>query len=409
MAKGVVIVGTGHGGVQAAASLREDGYDGPVTLIGEENELPYHKPPLSKTFIKDDRAEPQILRAESFYSGHSIDLRLGERVERIDGKRLELAGGSTLEFDHAILALGARPRALPVPGAELEGVMPLRNLADARRIREAARDAEDVVIVGGGFIGLEIAATLHAGGRRVMVIEAQPRVLGRGVAAVIAAHVHRRLVASGVEVLTGAGIERIVGDGRRVSAVRTVGGGDIAAQLVIVGIGVVPNVELAEAAGLAVSNGIKVDGAMRTSADNILAIGDCVNFRHWMTGADVRLESVQNATDQARRAAKTVLGHSGEYDAVPWFWSDIGDMKLQMVGLVGREDRHVLAGAQEENRFSVFHFSGTRLTAIETVNRPADHMIGRRILATDFSPDFDKLKENPDALKADFAEWKAKV
>jgi 3-phenylpropionate/trans-cinnamate dioxygenase ferredoxin reductase subunit len=401
----VVIVGTGHGGVQAAASLREEGYDGPVILVGEETELPYHKPPLSKTFIKDDKAEPQILRAESFYSSHNIDLRLGERVTRISDQRLELESGEALDFDHAILALGARPRTLAVPGADLAGVMALRDIADARRIREASHGVEDVVVLGGGFIGLEIAATLHAGGRRVTVIEAQSRVLGRGVAAVIGSHVHKRLEAIGVHILTGTSIEKIEGEQGRASAVVTSDGARIPARLVIVGIGVVPNVELAEAAGLTVANGIRVDGPMRTSMSGILAIGDCVNFRHWMTGADVRLESVQNTTDQARRAAKTALGQSGEYDAVPWFWSDIGDMKLQMVGLVGREDRHVLAGSPEENRFAVFHFSGPRLTAIETINRPADHMIGRRILATDFSPDFEHLRANPDGLKAAFSEW----
>ncbi|MCO5063850.1 MAG: FAD-dependent oxidoreductase [Rhizobiaceae bacterium] len=408
MAKGVVIVGTGHAGVQAAASLREEGYEGPVILVGEENELPYHKPPLSKTFIKDDAAGPQILRAESFYTSHEIDLRLGRRITGIEPGRLAVESGDALEFDHAILALGARPRILDLPGAEFGGIMSLRDIADARRIREAAHDAEDVVVLGGGFIGLEIAATLHTGGRRVTVVEAQPRVLGRGVAAIIGAHVHRRLEASGVRILTSTSIERIEGEARHASGVVTSSGERLPAQLVIVGIGVVPNVELAAAAGIAVGNGIKVDGAMRTSAEGILAIGDCVNFRHWMTGTEVRLESVQNATDQARRAAKTVLGHPGEYDAVPWFWSDIGDMKLQMVGLVGREDRHVIAGSQEDNRFAVFHFAGDHLTAIETVNRPADHMIGRRILATEFSPDFDVLTANPDGLKAAFAEWQMK-
>lgn len=408
MAKGVVIVGSGHGGVQAAASLREEGYDGPVVLVGEEKELPYHKPPLSKTFIKDDKAEPQILRAESFYATHKIELRLGERVARIDGQRLELENGSAIEFDRAILALGARPRDLSLPGAALGGVMSLRDVADARRIRDAAHGVEDVVVLGGGFIGLEIAATLHAGGRQVTVIEAQPRVLGRGVAAVIAAHVHNRLAASGVRLLTETSVERLEGENGHVSTVVTSSGERIPARLVIVGIGVVPNVELAQAAGLDVANGIKVDGAMRSSDQRILAIGDCVNFRHWMTGADVRLESVQNATDHARHAAKTVVGKVSEYDAVPWFWSDIGDMKLQMVGLIGREDRHILAGSPEENRFAVFHFVGSRLTAIETVNRPADHMIGRRILASDFSPDFDWLKANPDGLKAAFTEWQDK-
>lgn len=407
MSRGVAIVGTGHGGVQAAASLREEGFDGPVVLVGEEKELPYHKPPLSKTFIKDDAAAPQILRAESFYDGQDIKLRLGQRVTRLDGRRLEFEDGSALDVDHVILALGSRPRRLALPGQELAGVLTLRDVADARKIREAARTAEDVVILGGGFIGLEIAATLRAGGRRVTVIEAQPRILGRAVAPPIAGHVRQRLEDSGVRIVTGATVERLEGDAGRVAAAVLSSGQRIPAGLVIIGVGAVPNVELAEAAGIETANGIRVDGGMRSSADGVLAIGDCANYRHWMTGEDTRLESVQNATDQGRLAAKTILGHDGAYDSVPWFWSDIGDMKLQMVGLVGREDRHVVVGHPEENRFSVFHFAGPRLTAIESVNRPADHMLGRRILTTEFSPDIEMLKANPDALKAAFQEWQA--
>lgn len=405
MTKGVAIIGTGHGGVQAAASLREEGYDGPVVLIGDENELPYHKPPLSKTFIKDDAAQPQILRAESFYTGHTIELRLGQRVTRLNGGQLEFADGKTLEFDQAILALGSRPRRIALPGLELEGVLTLRDIADARVIREAAREAQNVVVLGGGFIGLEIAATLAAGGRRVTVIEAQPRILGRAVAAPISGHVHQRLEMNGLRVVTSASVEKLEGEAGRVSAAVLSSGQRVPASLVIVGVGAVPNVELAEAAGLDTANGVRVDGGMRASAKGVLAIGDCANYRHWMTGTDVRLESVQNATDQARRAAKSVVGHTGDYDAVPWFWSDIGDMKLQMVGLVGREDRHVVIGTPEDNKFSVFHFAGRRLTAIESVNRPGDHMLGRRILATDFAPDIEALKANPDGLKAAFQAW----
>ncbi|MBX3596648.1 MAG: FAD-dependent oxidoreductase [Rhizobiaceae bacterium] len=407
MANGVVIVGTGHGGVQVAASLRDEGYDGPLVLLGDDAELPYHKPPLSKTFIKDDKAEPQILRAESFYTSHNIDLRLGERALRIEGKRIALENGNSLEFDTLVLATGARPRALSVPGAEFNNVMPLRNIVDARRIREAARSAEDVVVIGGGFIGLEIAATLKAGGRKVTVVEVQSRVLARGVSQAIASHVQRRLADTGVDVRADVGIARIAGSNGVASGVELVDGHLIPASLVIVGVGVVPNIELAQSAGIAISNGIKIDDAMRTSRSDILAIGDVANFRHWMTGGDVRLESVQNATDQARCAAKTIVGKPVGYDAVPWFWSDIGDMKLQMVGLVGREDRQIVAGSPDENRFSVFHFAAKRLIAIESVNRPADHMIGRRVLATDYQPDFDSLSQNPDGLKAAFAEWQS--
>ena len=211
MNNGVVIVGAGHAGVQAAASLREEGYDGPVVLVGDENELPYHKPPLSKTFIKDAEAKPQPLRGETFYTGHSIDFRPGIQVERIDlgGRRLELAGGGTLPFDRLVLATGSRPRLLPLPGSDLEGVLSLRSIGDARLIRDLSARSEEVVILGGGFIGLEIAATLTAGGRKVTVVEAVDRLLGRAVAPAIGAHARQRLEAIGVRILTGTTVARL--------------------------------------------------------------------------------------------------------------------------------------------------------------------------------------------------------
>ncbi|AZO09919.1 MULTISPECIES: FAD-dependent oxidoreductase [unclassified Mesorhizobium] len=405
MTNGVVIVGAGHAGVQAAASLREEGYDGPVILIGDENELPYHKPPLSKTFIKDAEAKPQPLRGEAFYSGSSIDYRPGLRIDRIDvgARRLDVAGGGMLPFDRLVLATGSRPRLLKLEGAELAGVVSLRSLGDARLIRELSAHSEDVVILGGGFIGLEIAATLRAAGRKVTVVEALDRLLGRAVAPVIAAHVRQRLEAMGVRVLTGTTVARLEGEGGRVSAAITSSGERLAAQLVIIGIGVVPNVELAEAAGIAIGNGIRVDHHMQSSIPEILAIGDAASYRHWFTGGDVRLESVQNATDQARLAARTILGHAEPYSAVPWFWSDIGDMKLQMVGLTQGGDSHVVLGEPAENKFSIYHYAGNRLLGIESVNRPADHMLGRKMLGAGFSPTPQTVAGGPDALKAALA------
>ncbi|PSJ59136.1 NAD(P)/FAD-dependent oxidoreductase [Kumtagia ephedrae] len=388
MSDGVVIVGAGHAGVQAAASLREEGFAGPVTLVGDENELPYHKPPLSKAFLKEAEAKPQVLRAEAFYTGAGIALRFGERVVGIDraARRLELAGGGRLGFDRLILATGSRPRSLPLAGGDLAGIFSLRTVADARAIREHAAGAADVVVLGGGFIGLEIAATLAAGGRRVTVVEAQARLLGRAVAPFISAHVAGRLAAGGVRLLMQTTVERLEGSAGRVAAVVTSAGERVAAEMVLVGVGAVPVTELAESAGLATGNGIRVDAQMRSSVPEILAIGDAVNYRHWQSGTDVRLESVQNATDQARLAARTITGREEPYMAVPWFWSDIGDMKLQMVGLPGAGDRTVVAGDAAENRFSVFHYQGPVLTAIESVNRPADHMLGRKMLAAGFSP-----------------------
>lgn len=406
MSKGAVIIGAGHAGVQAAASLREAGFDGTVTLVGDEGDLPYHKPPLSKTFIKDASALPLMLRAEAFYSAASIDLVLGRRVERIDraARRLELAGGGHIAFDHAIIATGSRPRELAIEGGPLEDVVSLRSLADARIIRDLSAATGDVVILGGGFIGLEIAATLAQGGRRVTVVEAQDRLLARVVAPAISAHVARRLAASGVRLLTRTTIGRLEGEDGHVAAAITSGGERIAAGMLIVGIGVVPNAELAAAAGLRTANGVCVDGQLRSSAPEILAIGDVASYHHWLGGTAMRLESVQNATDHARLAARTITGHADNYAAVPWFWSDIGDMKLQMVGLTAGSDRQIVSGDMEENKFSVFHYRGGRLAGIESVNRPADHMLGRKMMGVGFSPDAEAVSGGD--LAAAFAVWR---
>ncbi|RTL98088.1 MAG: NAD(P)/FAD-dependent oxidoreductase [Hyphomicrobiales bacterium] len=405
MTNGVVIVGAGHAGVQAAASLREEGYEGPVILVGDEKELPYHKPPLSKTFIKDAEAKPQPLRGEAFYTGNIIDYRPGLRIDGVDARagQLNVAGGGKLAFDRLILATGSRPRLLKLDGAGLAGVVSLRSLADARTIRELSAQTEDVVILGGGFIGLEIAATLKAAGRNVTVVEAVDRLLGRAVAPAIAAHVRQRLEAIGVRILTGTTVARLEGESGRVSAAITSGGERLPAQMVIIGIGVVPNVELAETAGIAIANGIRVDQHMRSSIPEILAVGDAASYRHWFTGGDVRLESVQNATDQARLAARTILGHAEPFSAVPWFWSDIGDMKLQMVGLTQGGDSHVVLGEPAENKFSIYHYAGNRLLGIESVNRPADHMLGRKMLGAGFSPAPQTVAAGPDAMKAALA------
>lgn len=407
MSDGVVVIGAGHAGVQAAASLREEGYEGRVTLVGDEAELPYHKPPLSKAFLKDPDVQPQVLRAEAFYNGAAIDLALGRRVAALEpaGRRILFDDGTALGFDRLVLATGSRPRTLPVPGADLAGVFSLRSVADARALRSHAATAADVVVLGGGFIGLEIAATLAAAGRRVTVVEAQDRLLGRAVAPFMSAHVAGRLEATGVTLLTRTTVERLEGEAGRVVAVVTSDGRRLAADMVVVGVGAVPNTELAASAGLAVGNGISVDPVMRSSIPEILAIGDAVNYRHWQTGTDIRLESVQNATDQARLAAKTIMGHGDAYASVPWFWSDIGDMKLQMVGLPGLGDETVVSGEPGDNKFSIFHLHGGRLMAIESVNRPADHMLGRKMLAAGFSPSREQIAAG--GSKDAFTAWQA--
>lgn len=292
---------------------------------------------------------------------------------------------------------------MPLPGADLSGVLSLRSLADARLIRDLSAQSEDVVILGGGFIGLEIAATLRTAGRTVTVVEAVDRLLGRAVAPVVASHVRQRLEAAGVRILTGTSIAKLEGENGHVVAAITSSGERLPARMVIVGIGAVPNVELAQAAGLTIANGIRVDLQMRSSVPQILAIGDAASYRHWFTGGDVRLESVQNATDQARLAARTTTGHADAYSAVPWFWSDIGDMKLQMVGLTAGGDSHVVLGDLTDNKFSIYHYAGDRLLGIESVNRPGDHMLGRKMLGAGFSPTQETVAAGSDGLKAALA------
>jgi 3-phenylpropionate/trans-cinnamate dioxygenase ferredoxin reductase subunit len=388
MRHGVVIVGAGHAGVQLAASLRQEDYRGPVVLVDREPDQPYHKPPLSKAFLKGDAQNPQLLRGETFYERNGIDLVQGAEVVAVDPEHrsAHLADGTRHQFDKLVLAIGAKPRMPQIAGVDVPNVVALRSLADARRLHGLIGPAADVVVIGGGFIGLELAATLAALGKRVTILEATGRLLGRAVSAQVSHYVQSHLEAIGVRIMLDSAAAYVGGREGRAVSVATTAGGELGADLVIVGIGVEPDCRLAVAAGLACDNGILVDGAMRTSHPNIFAIGDCARFRHWLAGQDVRLESVQNATDQAKLAARAIVGHHETYLAVPWFWSDIGDIKLQMVGLALDADRQVAAGSLEDGAFSVYHFSDGRLMAIDSVNRPADHMLGRRMLAAGFSP-----------------------
>jgi 3-phenylpropionate/trans-cinnamate dioxygenase ferredoxin reductase subunit len=384
---GVVIVGAGHGGSQLAVSLRQEGYENPIMLIGDEPEYPYHRPPLSKAFLKGTEDSLQPLRGEAIYVNNAIDYRPGRRVERIDVTACScIVDGEAIAFDKLVLATGAIPRRPAVKGCDLDGVFALRTATDARRIKAAMASARDVVIVGGGFIGLEIAATMAAAGKGVTVLEIGERLLARAVSPVISTHVLARLAGAGVGVRFGTAAAEFLGEGV-VNAVRTQSGDEISADMVVVGIGADPDVALAVAAGLAVDGGIVVDAQMRTSAEGIFAIGDCARFPHWQLDRLVRLESVQNATDQARHLAGVIVGkHEEPYAAVPWFWSDIADMKLQMVGLSMDADEHVVAGDPGEGAFAVYHFRQGRLIAIDSVNRPADHMLGRKMIAAGYTP-----------------------
>lgn len=383
-----MIVGGGHGGSQAAASLRADGYDGPLTLVSAETDIPYQRPPLSKAFLKDPKHDLLPLRPASFYEKERIALRLGVEVTALDlrDRTVTLSDGAVLEFDRLVLATGARPRLPQITGIEADGVLTLRHAADARLIRERMEAANDVVVVGGGFIGLEIAATARLLGKTVAVLEAADRLMGRVVAPQISSYFLALHRGWGTDVRLKTPVGHIAHDGGKVRGVATADGAAIPADLAIIGIGVVPNIELAAAAGIAVDNGILVNEFMETSEPAVLAIGDVVSFEHWDLGRRVRLESVQNAVDQGKAAAATIMGKREAYREVPWFWSDQGDVKLQMVGLSQAADASVLRGRPESGSFSVFHYAGERLVAIDSVNKAMDHMVGRRLIAAGVSP-----------------------
>jgi 3-phenylpropionate/trans-cinnamate dioxygenase ferredoxin reductase subunit len=398
---GIVIIGAGHGGAQAAASLRQGGYDGDIRLISEEAVLPYYKPPLSKSFLKNAAETQQLLFSEAFYADQKIDLLLNTRVAAIDriASRITLSSGQQLSYAHLVLATGARGRKLAVPHADLDNIFGLRDAADAHKLRAALSSAQTIVIIGGGFIGLEAAATFAALGRNVTVLEAAPRLLGRAVSPAISAYIAAKQRARGIRVITQTSIGSFVGAGGRVRAVLTSTGETLPADLVLVGIGALANDDLAKNAGLVHENGIVVDQALRSSTPNILAIGDCAVYRHWHANRAVRLESVQNAVDHAKHAAKTILGDIGEYGQVPWFWSDQGDTRLQMAGLAFDADRYVVMGTSEDDAFSVYHFKQDRLLAVDSVNRTLDHMLARKLIAARLSPLEADIRSGPERIK----------
>lgn len=383
----VVVVGTGQGGYQAAASLRGEGYQGPITLVGEEPHAPYQRPPLSKAYLlgKQD-TEGLLLRPAAFYAENRIDTLYGETVTAIDraARRVRLASGEKLAYEHLILATGARVRKLPIPGADLEGIVYLRTRDDSDLLRERLARADKIVVIGGGYVGLEIAAAARGFGKDVVVLEIEQRLMARSAAQPMSdfyADLHRE---RGVDLLLGTGAVKVEGVAGRVGAVLTSNGLRLAADLVVVGIGVVPNVEVAQAAGLAIGNGVAVDEFLRSSDPAIFAIGDACEFPCVHAGgARVRLESVQNAVDQARAVALTIMGKGAPYAAVPWFWTDQYEMKIQMAGLSNGFDQTTLRGDYAGGKFSLFYFRQGRMIAVDSVNRGADYMSVRKILGTD--------------------------
>ena len=380
------IVGTGQAGFQAAASLRQDGFAGRIVMIGDEPVPPYQRPPLSKSYLARESGLDELwLRPATFYTQHQIDLLEGETVTAVDRaeRRLRLVSGGQVSWDHLVLATGARFRPLAVPGAELDGVLPLRTLADADILRERLDQAREVVVVGAGFIGLEFASVAIGRGAAVHILEVTPHPMGRVVTATTSrffTDAHRRW---GAKISLGTGVARILGAKGRVAGVETSDGQRLPADLVLLCIGVIPNAELADEAGLAVDNGIVVDEYLTTGDPRIFAIGDCGNFPTPFAVGRVRLESVQNAVDQGRCVAAHIAGKPAVYGKVPWFWSDQGDLKLQIAGITAGHDTSVLRGDPESGHFSVFCYRGGQLIGVESVNQTADHVVARRLLAGD--------------------------
>ncbi|AXE17139.1 ferredoxin-NAD reductase [Runella rosea] len=382
MSAKVVIIGAGHGGLQAAASLREEGFEGEIVLISEENDQPYQKPPLSKGYLQGKQSEEAILfRSPHFFQNHQIDLRLGVNIAQLDtvGQLVITQEGETIDYTHLILATGAANRKLTMEGAA--DVLYLRTLADAKAIAHRLETAHKVAIIGGGFIGLELAALAKEKGKEVSVIEAQSRLMERVLPAVISDVFQKTHEKNGVQVylntLTKAidGQYIIISDGKKIEA-----------DLILAGIGVIPETSLAVEAGIACENGILVNEYQQTSVANIYAIGDCANHYNAFAQKRLRLESVQNAVDQAKTAVNHVLGKAQPYHAVPWFWTNQYHLKLQMAGISAGFDRYVLRGDIDTDKFSVYYFQKNRLIAVDSLNRPADHLNARKLLAAQLSP-----------------------
>ncbi|HJV86590.1 MAG TPA: FAD-dependent oxidoreductase [Noviherbaspirillum sp.] len=388
----IVIIGAGHAGGTAAATLREYGHRGAICIVGDEPYLPYQRPPLSKAFLKGSADTASLfLKNAAFYAENDIEVRTEQSVASIDrsARRVTLAGGDVLPYDFLVLATGARARQLPVPGANLGNILSLRGIDDAERLKKALQPGCRVAIVGGGYIGLEVAASARALGLEVTIIEREARLLARVASEPLARFFERIHQQHGVRILCNAHMSHFEGD-RDVSAVCLEDGQRIACDVALVGVGAQPRDELARGAGLHCENGVAVDLDARTSDPAIFAIGD-LSWRPMPVYGErmVRLESVPNATEQARQLACAVVGKPRPAVEVPWFWSDQYEVKLQIAGLPFDADRQVVRGSPEQGRFAVFHLHGNRVVTVEAAGSPLDFIAGKQFILnrTEVSPE----------------------
>jgi 3-phenylpropionate/trans-cinnamate dioxygenase ferredoxin reductase subunit len=402
MSETCVIIGASHAAAQLAPTLRQEGWQGRIIIVGDEPYMPYHRPPLSKTFLSGEKSLEDInIRPPIIYEKAEIEFMLNTRIESIDrdNKKLSLDSGGTLEYNKLALTTGSRVRKVDLPGIDLEGVYYLRDVNDVEKIKAHVDAGKKAVIVGGGYIGLETAAVLRQSGMEVSVLEMMERVLQRVTAPEVSAFYDRIHSEEGVNIYCGVGVSAIEGE-TKVSKVICSDGSEYAADLVVVGVGIVPNVELAEAAGLEVNNGIVVDEFARTSDADIVAAGDCTMHHNALYDRDIRLESVQNATDQARVAALTLCGKEKAYAALPWFWSDQYDLKLQIAGLSQGYDEVIVRGDRENSRsFAAFYLKDGVVISVDAVNKPPEFMVGKRLINGKVKVDKTKLADNSVSMK----------
>ena len=402
----VVIVGAGHGGAQAAVALRQGGFAGSIAMIGNEAEPPYERPPLSKEYLAQEKPFERIyIRPPTFWAEKNIELMLGQEVETVDpvAHALTTADGALFTYGKLIWATGGNPRAMNCPGNNLHGVHAVRNRADVDRIMEELKTADRIVVIGGGYIGLEAAAVLTKLGKHVTLLEALPRVLNRVAGEELSDFFEAEHRAHGVDLRTGCGVVALVGEGR-ISGVELDDGTVLPADMAIVGIGIIPAVGPLLVAGAAGGNGVDVDAQCRTSLPDVFAIGDCAAHSNaFAEGQVIRLESVQNANDMASIAAKTICGEDKDYAATPWFWSNQYDLKLQTVGLSTGYDQTVLRGDPAARSFSVLYFKQGRLIALDCVNNVKDYVQGRKLVEQGLIAPPEDLADTDHPLK----EWAA--
>ena len=397
----ILIVGGGQAGAQAIETLRREGFDGRLILVNDEPQLPYQRPPLSKKFLSGEMTADRLaFRHQAFYDEHRIEMKLGVRAATLDapGRLVSLSNGETVHYDRLLLCLGAVSRRLTCPGADLAGVQYLRDIADIPPIQAKLKPGARVLIIGGGYIGLETAATARKIGCLVTVLEMADRVMNRVVASNVSAYFEHEHRTQGVKIVCNTRVVHLEGNGH-VERVVCADGSSYEADLLVVGVGAVANMQLASAGGLDCDNGIVVDEYCRTSDPHIYAAGDCTNHPSRRYEMRVRLESVDNAFEQARTAALNLLDRPTIHDRVPWFWSDQFDNKLLIVGLSQGHDQQVTRGDPATRSFSVCYLKGGELQALEAVNNAKDYMAARKLIADRARPDLDRLADPAIALK----------